>query len=499
MKKVLYGAFIFAAANSMLFSQQNIAERKTDYYFNRENYTNLYYSSGNPAMLHMDARDERLSIFARNNIDAGEFRGISTPERDVYYAAGASGKKNIDSAQTFKGSFYFDKEIRKSWNYIFTKNYSYSPFLLGDKTTGDSRFNGITLTAEYNYLVTKKLSLGAAVNYKVDEGLKQISPRPVSNHRTAGLSAGASYNFFEWLTAAAAFRTGDYSEEITYSEDEGGVNKETIILKYNGYGLPVSVSKKNENRKLSQNQYALNLGFSGTVAGNIKYTVHSEYGWMQEVSKDDASDPYRSGYLKGEYQEAAVNVLWQPVSPLDLAFTYSFRKDNDWARHAQYEVLIYNYENNAHSFSLDTKYQIIKNLGLLAGIDYAVASPDEKDHYSGFYGKAARTTSGVKAGLSTFLCDRLTLAGIYIYGNTEFDIKDLINPRSGRIADFMYRFTDYSSHSFELSADIGIGDSGTIGVFFSGMLVKPTGSNTIFSDGERFYSATGIDLKLKLY
>ena len=57
------------------------------------------------------------------------------------------------------------------------------------------------MSAEYCNKLSDRFLLGSSLKYSVDEGLKEITPKPTSNHREIDFRAGSGYNFNEKISA----------------------------------------------------------------------------------------------------------------------------------------------------------------------------------------------------------------------------------------------------------------------------------------------------------
>lgn len=100
----------------------------------------------------------------------------------------------------FKGIFGFNKLIRKKWDLVFSKDYSTgNPFLIGDSSSGSSVFNGIYFDANYFNRFSEKFTIGAGLEYYVDEGMKRVSPKPTSQHRNILFKFGSTFSPLEEL------------------------------------------------------------------------------------------------------------------------------------------------------------------------------------------------------------------------------------------------------------------------------------------------------------
>lgn len=302
---------------------------------------NPYELSKNPALLEFDKSDELLRITSSVNTKSGDYKSTFDPRTHNIYSVTFSGKKKLDDSKIFNGTFGFIKDERKNWLWIFSKNYKTgNPFLLGDFSSGYSRFNGIHSEASYSEALSNRLSLGGMISYLVDEGLKNVSPRPESKHLNISLKIGFSYKFSQSLINAVSLKFTDLQEEIIYKEDQESVLKEITLLKFRGIDFPIVVNKKTESKIVYDNNYELNYDIFYFINHKFKVAFSFLYGIFQSTSKENLIQPQLVGYFQNSFNSQQLIIDYHPIKRTSVFLLISNSFSNSWAKHPNYNILL---------------------------------------------------------------------------------------------------------------------------------------------------------------
>ncbi len=503
MKKIFLLFFVFTG--SFLFPQ-DAAEFNNGFISLFKNYNefNSYYFGGNPALLSVLPDDELLSLKTSIDMDDGKFKKFIEPESGKIYQVFASGKKAIDENQRFRGSFGFQREERGKWNWFFTRDYqSGNPFLIGDSTSGKSRINGILMNAGYAINLTEKFSTGISLDYSVDEMLKEVSPKPTSVHRDIRARLGVNYALTGAFNFGLITDVYDKTERISYSEDEGSVTQETIILKFKGYDFPNVFRKKTETRYSYINGYSAGFTSSYIVLGLYTVTAYLTSGFDKTNLKDDATNPKAEGFWKNDFVDAGLQFTYKNKELL-AALTYYFRSDDGWGKYSPYNVLYYEKENASHSFVVGLQYPLSKNIrgGVEGGL--MLNKLKENDHYSVILLDSKSRLFFGKAGLSVKWNNELsTLISYGYYSNSIPDYSYSTNVISDyynlyRQYDIQYMITAYKKHEFTLSSSIDPGIGGMFLIHLNYSISKPV-SGSVFGNETKNRFNSVIEYRVKVY
>jgi hypothetical protein len=472
--------------------------------FENANRINPYHLCANPAFLHFDNRDQLLAVNTIYSNNSGEFKTFNDPGSSILYQLNFSGKKVLDDSQVFKGSFAVQRLERQNWDFIVTRNYNNgSPFLLADSTSGTYRYNGILLNTEYAVKLSSKLLAGFGFNYGVDDGLKEVAPRPTSSYRDIDATLGAGYLFNEQFGIGASVRIYDFNEEIKYREDEGAVFQETILFKFRGYDFPFRVTKKVETRLSYQNGY-----FSGVDLflneENFKLTGTFGGGFEHLVLKDDVLNPKTEGYWKNNkyYGNLQSSLIFS--QNLSVGILYSFNNQESWSKHPEFDVLLAQDNYTSHFITTGLELKLNDNTKIGSELGMQFFNRDASDFYSGINWDARGTKLISKLGIINKFSDYLTIMAGFGYDNNSISDSnlDFKNPSiyftDFRNADILYYQTNFQKYSVYLKTIIYPASIGYLNFYFSYERLNPNDS-FMFNDKYRNNFSGILELRLNVY
>ena len=418
---------------------------------------NSYYFGGNPALLNFGQQDELLILGSDVNMDEGKFKRFIDPASNRFYQLTASGKKAIDSSQRFQGSFGFQRNERRDWAWIFTRDYQTgNPFLIGDSTVGASSINGINVNADYAINLFQNISAGIHIDYSVDEMLKEVSPRPTSSHRDIHSSLGLNYSFSQNFNLGLIASLTDKNEEISYREDEGAITQETIILKFKGYDFPNVFKKKTETRYSYSNIYSAGLTASYSE-DQITACSYFAGGFEKSMIKDDAIDPSAEGFWRNNFVDAGLQLTASINQDIRAGLIYNLHQNDGWAKYPPYNVLYSENEMDMHYFTAGVQYAVSEkiNLGLEGGVK--LVSSDYHDYYSGISQNVKSSITYIRTGFGADWSEDISSIISYAFSHNSSPDKNLEAEAqskyfsSYRIYDLMYLAAAFNQHDFSAS------------------------------------------------
>lgn len=509
MMKNFYKILLAIFISGSVLQAQNLKE-PADFFntvFKGTDKINSYYTGRNPAFLNLEVSDEMLSVKSVFTNEEGDFKRFIDPGTNRLYELSFTGKKSIDSLQVFKGSFGIQKIERKNWDQVFTKKIgNWNPFLLADASSGDAHFNGIVMNAAYSAIVFDKFSAGFNFNYSVDQGLKEIFPHPTSEHRDINLRVGAGYLLNTDYTIGCVLEASDNNERIEYRTDQEGVTRETILLKYRGYGAPLLFLKKSEERNSYQNSYASYLTFSAKCSDKLSSAFYLGGGIDQTSLSDDDNSPQSEGYFKNSFLKGGVNALLNVIEELNLGLYYDFTLNNYWAKHPRYDVLMMENYLPEHIIKAGIDYMLNKNIkaGFEAGMD--LTKIDYKDYYSSVFWKASPTTLMLKIGTEIKFSNVFNTKIYLGYDNCNVGSKSfsatIDSVFAGLIAfrknDIQFYQDNYSRFKVSFIPTVNLGQLGIVRLYFNYDLIKPEKANWPENAKRETFDAV-LEFKLNVY
>lgn len=506
MNKKIKQIFIAALLGTSAMNAQTLfnADAPFKTIFGSRQTVNPYYTSSNPAFLNRDISDQLLSVKSAYKTETGDFRRFIDPHQTALYQISASGKKNIDSLQLFKGSFGFQRIERNGWNWLQTRDYNtYNPFLIGDSTVGKTHYNGIVMNAEYGTEILKGFLAGFSINYNVDESLKEVFPRPTGDHRDIDLRAGFGYLLNENYSAGISVRIYDNLEKIIYAEDESGVSQEVYLLKFRGYDYPFVNRKKTENRAGYQNGF-FSYGDFAYSSSMMKLSACFGGGKEQLTVKDDASRPTNQGYWQNSPYEGALRAAINASDKITLGLAYRLRIDDMWAKHASGPVLMMENKMKHHEVETGIEYSASEKLILGAEGGFIADEIKYTDYYSPLSWKMKGIAFAASLGADIIWNDKLST--FISYGINDYSVSDRWLQTGGegpffsrfRAADILFMLSEYTRHSVNSVISIKPAEWGIININLAYSTADPA-SDSGFSGMKRdnFYST--IEFRIKAY
>lgn len=408
-----------------------------------------YYDGRNPAWLHDETHDERLDVASIFTDDAGDYKRFVDPGGERLYQLLFSGKKHLGESRIFRGSFAARRLERREWEWIAVRDYeSGSPYLLGDSTTGRTRYNGIVLEAEYGSTFADRYFFGTRLDYGVDDGLKEVAPRPTSLHRDLEGTIGVGARLNESLALGLQWRGYDRNEELRYREDQGALYDETILLKFRGYDFPSVIRKKVETRYVYRNGYFAGGEFLLTN-DHARVIFDGSYGTERSSIKDDANRPQPEGYWQATVARFETRGLFETSADARAGARASFGWEDAYARHPRYDSKMSESRIDRWSGDVGVEYDALDEATFAVELGVRGEDVDRHDYYSAVYWETTRLTTGATFGAEWRVSETLEVkfAGAYRRHDadggeleTSDDATDFFLDR--RVADVLYYLQD---------------------------------------------------------
>ncbi len=495
----IISSLLLVCAANFTFAQSDIQK-----FFNPFDYQNQYYNSDNPAFLHLDTSEELLLISTEYNGSEGDFKRFMDPGAISNYNLSFTGKKTLDSLQLFKGSFGLTKEEYKDRQWLTTKYYSSgNPFLLGDSTTGRSRYNGINIDASYNRLIFGNYYAGAKINYFVDEGLKTVSPRPVSEHREIDMTLGLGFDG-DNLAIGVTYQLFDKFEKIRYAEDQGALYDESIIFKFNGYDNPWVFNKKSEVRRSYNNGMTFNIGADYLIGKSIKLSGSFKLGNLANDIKDNNNVPNPAGYWNKEYISATIHSNYIINNNLTAGLNYKFKSVETWSKHPDFNVILTESNSMNHAVELNTGYKASNRFKIGIGLFSEFNTMEYDDYYSSINWNTNGSIVGGKVLASYSVSEKFNLGCIFEHGIYSLDKSGLtlneptIYFTNTRLYDVYFYLTEYSYNTLGLELDLLTENIGGFNLICTYTGFNPENSQ-LYQDTDRNYFNIILEYRIDVY
>src|ERR1039457_5756923 len=473
--------------------------------FDKKEKVNPYYFDHNPAYLGNEVSNEFLYLKSNVNDETGDFRKFTDPGDIRNYTISASGKKLMDSSQIFRGSFSFQRTENNNWQWLFTRDYSSgSPFLIGDSTSGNTRYNGIRMNAEYAARLFDRFDLGFALNYYIDDGLKLAHPRPTSNDREINFSTGLAYHIDNYLSFGVHASIYDNVENINYSQDIGALLTEILLIKFRGFDYPHVFGMTTETRYSYNNGYSAGFNFLFEESSFLSLTAFADAGFNKINVKDGGDNPIPEGLWKNNFFNSGVVSLFKLNNSTFLSLLYTLKLSDNWAEFPDYDVLYSKNWFSEHLLVSGVEYSLSNQtaVGLECGLKYT--SNNLNDYYSNIFAKNKAFTYLLNLGLKIDWSNKISSfisAGIN-YNKTSNNNLNYSNQSNYftdyRIKDLYFYQTDFNKYLFNLITAFSPGFGGEILINLNYSNAIP-GNLTEFANLNRSNSGIAVEYRVAAY
>lgn len=358
--------------------------------------------TGNPALLFQSHSGDHLQMSSTYTSSNGSFRRFVDPGRHETMNLGAFGSRTVSNRQLFSGGFGFRRSNYHDWQWLSTRAYEAAhPFLKADSTTGMSRFNEIYIEGRYALQLPRNWVAGISVEYAVDEGLKNVAPKPVSEHRDARAVVGLSHRIgtLQWGMFAGL---SDYEEELRYREYEGSLLDEVRLISFRGYDRPIVQTLDRETRitRSSGSLYGAHATWKPT--GSLVWHASARVSNRALELEEDLTRPRFEGYTSTTDKHMQTALLWS-AEKLYLGGEATLHQREHWAEYQPFNVLMSNGSMLEYSFRATGGYRLSSTLTAMAEIYSRHTSTSEDDYYSSISWSAEGEGVGVFAGFRRVL------------------------------------------------------------------------------------------------
>lgn len=326
----------------------------------------------NPAWLYLDETETWLKIMPSINYSKGDYKRYYDPHSVTMYNMGFKGVKTLGEDGTFLGETNYSYEIRRDINRSLKyETYAGEAFFMADTNQGTFRYNGPSIKFMYSLEMITNLFIGASVNYRILDGLKNVYSRATVLYREVGGTVGIAYKISEDFSVGLTAIISDDQEKI---ESKSENLSEVEIFYFRGETFSV------RKRSSSVDQKIRKKGIGGSAQFYWTPNHSSEFGLHAALfnSKEDILVPYSTStqsfqeYSEGFASFQNYNILAKGRSRLSenwvLGSSVEFHHKNSWSKNPARELLLWEWNVNAIKVGIGSSYQI--NNDILLSIEY---------------------------------------------------------------------------------------------------------------------------------
>jgi hypothetical protein len=376
----------------------------------------IYGSGGNPAWLFFSKEESALRAHLATRNSTGDYHRPFEPGYESLYEYGVEGTRELAGRHAVKGEFGFQQHVRGDWQWMSTKSYDNgSPFLLADSSIGATSYSGIVLSGIYSVLLSDDFVAGAQLNYGVNNGLKEVSPKPTSTNRDISTVLGIAYILDKTSVIGLMFKYADRQEEIVYQVDQGAISQQTILYKFRGIDSYLRVTNNTETRRYQFRSYRGIANLAMMVEENTAIVADGGGGVETIGLTDGGTSPVSQGYWQNGIGEVHLRAQrsWNDIT---LAATAEYSTSDQWAKHPTYDVVLMKRKEQHASFGIGSRIALSGRWNLAAEYLYTQEKVRLDDYISVLTADARRTLHEISAGAEWNIEKETMLSLHYSFG-----------------------------------------------------------------------------------
>lgn len=264
--------------------------------------------------------------------------------------------------------------------------------------------------------------MGAALDYRIETGLKDLFPQPRTIYRHVGFGSGIAYRLSNRFVIGTTFKyahTQEFTECVTPSSNE---SRSILVMKFRGESIGSerlgNMERFTKTRMLQwgvQSHYKLRDNFESAFSFN--------YNFQNLDATENRTKPAKDGTWKlNGYEIHWKNRFRMPHAPFRLGLSVSRIYFNDWAIHPNFDVLLGDDHFTENSLGFGLAYEP-HSLPLIVGMEYHMqfAEKDKKDYVSRMSQSGNRDGADLKIGAEYGLLDNVKVRAGYIFNQHRID------------------------------------------------------------------------------
>ncbi|MDP3148918.1 MAG: hypothetical protein Q8N83_07290 [Ignavibacteria bacterium] len=380
----------------------------------------------NPAWLALDETETWLRILPSIDYSNGNYKKYYDPQSVTNYNLGFRGVKPLGVDGTFLGETYYSYEMRRDINRSLKYDtYGGEAFFMADTTQGTFRYNGPSIKFMYSFELFPDLYLGASVNYRILDGLKNVYSRATVLYREVGGTVGLAYRLSPEFSIGLTGVLSDDQEKIEAKSEDL-----TEVEIFNFRGETYSVRK----RSSSVNQTIRKKGRG--IGTQLYYTPDekSEYGLHADLfnSDEDILIPYSTStqsfeeYSEGYASFQNYNILfrgrYELLKDLLLGGSFEIHHRNSWSKNPARDLLLWEWKVNSWNVGIGASYQFDQNLLLSLEYEFEKVTSDSSKYIDSRSANFASNNHLIRTGIEQEIFDNLFARAGFNYGIIPEDI-----------------------------------------------------------------------------
>ncbi len=340
----------------------------------RDNQINPYDYGRNPAYLGADFDRSWIRFLFSIDEQKGDLKRPFDPHLRNNAFVEFEGRKRLSDRQAAWGSFRYDRLWqREQWRSLEIDQYN-DPFYLTDLTTGDIKYWGPVMSADYSLRLSSKAAIGVGFDYEISTGLKDYYTRPQIEHNYARGNLGLLLQpRKEWFLGFLV-RPMRLQNRTTF--DGTNENKDLTIRRY--YGDGIYDIRSFSAYSMTEVLKGVEIGVQNIVmTDRVKVGTIFSYGYARNSILGKISPPEEIGYWQDKTTDFRFLARYTPENtPLVLGISGRSMNRDGWAERPRFEgIVLFDNPAQLRSIGAGASYAI-QPAGLTIAADYVLNSFD---------------------------------------------------------------------------------------------------------------------------
>ncbi len=365
---------------------------------------NLFQLAGNTAGLILNDSTNWVCIEVGSFNHKGTNRRYWDPKRVEYNFISYKGQKQLHNNMIFYGDIQYIWDNRYGMQKAIERTpYAMDPFVLADSTSGNILFSGPDVSLSLNHRITKDFHWGAAMDYSINNGLKNLYTRPEIITTDINFSIDLLYQLNRFYSLGISF-SPYYQKDYTKLVNQPN-KSQPISFRYRGefeFRKHVGISDREaiyKGYKLLFPQVALKSSkWEGVIFSGYSYHWH-------ELFDKVSNSIFYDGYYQGQHYfgRLALRHYLSERKGTTITLDYQYRYIEDWAREPNYNLMIYQSYRRIHLLLAGLSCRIRRKLELAVEGTFLNEDPDRRDYLAKVYRRGDITKYILRGGINYIL------------------------------------------------------------------------------------------------
>lgn len=380
----------------------------------------------NPAWLILDETETWLKILPSIDYSRGDYKRYYDPQSVTSYNLGFRGIKTLGTDGTFLGETNYSYEIRRDINRSLKYDtYDGEAFFMADTNRGTFRYNGPSIKFMYSFEIVPDLYLGASVNYRILDGLKNVYSRATVLYRQVGGTVGLAYKVNQDFSVGV---TGILSDEQEKIEAKGEDLMEVEIFNFRGETFAVRKRSGSVSQTIRKKGKGMGAQLYFTPDQNSEYGLHADiFNSKEDIlipysTSTQSFQEYSEGYASFQNYNVLVRGRYEVNDGFLVAGSFEVHHKNSWSKNPARELLLWKWEINSWNVGFGGSYIFNDNFLFSMEYEYEKVNSDSSKYIDSRIVTFLSSNHQLKVGVEQAIIENTFMRAGFNYGFIEKDI-----------------------------------------------------------------------------